>query len=125
MTLKEYENKYMFSDETNFDTPSKKLAEEWLDAKIAAMDQISKICREKGYGLVWGEYDSEKGEFENEVDVCRMIPQNDYHIYTGIDKLAKIIGAELNKKKRNDRDNPWEYYFMYKGAYVFQIGGEL
>lgn len=123
MTLQEYKTKYIESDDTEFETPTRELAEAWLDAKIDAKRQMDRICHEQNYDLAWGEFDEEHGDFANKIEVCGMTAgiYNELQIYHGIDLLADLLGAELKEEKRNDDDYRWEYSFDYKGVNINQI----
>lgn len=123
--LQEYKTKYMETDDTDFETPTKELAEAWLDAKIDVLKHLSRIGKEQDYNLVWGDYDDGHGDFANEVKVCSIGNRrfDGVHICSGIKSLADILGKELTKTRRSydDGDYPWEYSFDYKGVRVYQI----
>lgn len=101
--------------------PTKALASQWLDAKIEEMEHLNRICEQQGYDLAWGELDDAKGDYEYTIEVCGFSPgvRKQFHVYSGINKLAEILGATLSEAQRND--GIYEYSFDYKGYRVFQI----
>ena len=122
--LQEYKNKYFDDKCYDFPKPSKRLAEEWLDAKIEVMEQIRRISQKQGYNLIWGDFREDTGDFQYEVQTCYLNDPliNGVQIYQGIDKLAEIMGAELEEVHEYDEYDTWRYSFSYKGYKVFQIG---
>ena len=117
--------KEAFANEVlHIDKPTKELAEQWLDAKIDALEQLRRICEHQKYPLTWGDLDEDDGDYPNEIDICGMASSLDIgvHIYRGIEQLAELLGKELRKEGRYDKENPYDYVFDYKGYRVFQIG---
>ena len=122
--LEIYKDKYNNDNVIHIDKPIKKLAEQWLDAKIDALEQLDRICRNQDYNLEWGEFDFHKGKYPNSIEICgfsaysyRMV-----HIYNGIEKLAEILGIGLATETNINGIN---YFFWYKGYKVFQIGEDI
>ena len=74
MTLEEYKKKYLETDDTDFETPTKELVEAWLDDKIKALKAINNISKEPDFSLVWGDYNDSSGDFENSTMVCGFTP---------------------------------------------------
>ena len=119
--LEIYKEKYNDDNVVCIDKPTKELAEQWLDVKIDALEHINRIYRSQGYGLEWGEFDSDKGEFPNNIEICAFFSNifKTVHIYNGIQKLAEILGKDLASETDSNGIN---YFFMYNGYKVFQIG---
>lgn len=125
MTLEKYKKKYIETDDTDFETPTKELVEAWLDDKIEARKAINNISREHGFSLVWGDYNDSSGDFENEIMVCGFSTSSfGLHIYSGIKLIADILGEKLEKKNREDTEIKYEYSFLYKGVKVYEISNE-
>ena len=122
MTLQEYRDAYL-NDADYFEKPTKELAIAWLDAKIDALEHLDRIYRNQGYNLEWGEFDVHKGEFPNSIEICGFNGNlfRRVHIYNGIEKLAEILGTGLATETDSNGIN---YYFLYKGYKVFQIGAD-
>lgn len=122
--LEVYKEEALVNDASRISKPTKKLAEQWLDAKIDALEQLRRICRYQSYPLMWGDLDEDAGEYPNEIEICGMSSSLDtgVHIYKGIEQLAELLGVELEKEERYDKRNPYDYTFRYKGYRVFQIG---
>lgn len=125
MTLEEYKKKYLETDDTDFETPTKELVEAWLDDKIEAHKAIINIGMEHGFSLVWGDYNESSGDFENEIMACGFSTSFfGLQIYSGIKLIADILGKKLEKENRKDTENKYEYSFLYKGVKVFEISNE-
>lgn len=125
MTLEEYKKKYIETDDTDFETPTKELVEAWLDDKIEAQKTIDNIIREHGFPLVWGDFNKSSGDFENEIMVCGFSTSFfGLHIYSGIKLIADILGKKLEKENRKDTEIKYEYSFLYKGVKVYGISNE-
>ena len=45
------------------------------------------------------------------------------HVFSGIEKLAEIAGAEILTRERNCEYYPVEKYFVYRGREFFQLEG--
>ena len=126
MTLEEYKKKYIETDDTDFETPSKEFVEAWLDDKIEALKAINNISIEHGFELVWGDYNKSSGDYENEIMVCGFSTSFfGLQIYSGIKLIADILGKKLEKENRKDPVIKYEYSFLYKGVKVFEISNEL
>lgn len=123
MTIKEYKEKYLNTDETYFEI-TKELAEAWLTEKTNAVKQIAQIEKDVNYSLVGGAFDETSGDFEHDIAVCGMWGECNLHIYNNIDFLAEILGIEL-KRKPHDARFDFEYYFIFNGVRVFEISNEL
>ena len=121
--LEIYKEKYNNDEITHIDKPTRELAEQWLDAKIDALEQLNRIYRNQGYDLEWGEFDFHKGEFPNSIEICCFSANlfRVVHIYNGIEKLAEILGTGLATETDSNGIN---YFFWYKGYKVFQIGAD-
>ena len=119
--LERYKEIYNDDNVTHIKKPTKELAEQWLDVKIDALKHLDRIYRNQGYGLVWGEFDDRAGEYPNSIEICGLSRNlyNMVHIYNGIKKLAEILGVGLASETDSNGIN---YFFMYKGYKVFQIG---
>lgn len=119
--LEIYKEKYNDDNVTYIDKPTKELAEQWLDAKIDALEHMNRIYRNQGYDLKWGEFDKCVGDYSNGIEICGFCqpPFKMAHIFNGIEKLAEILGTELASETNR---NGIIYFFLYKGYKVFQIG---
>lgn len=125
MTLEEYKKKYIETDDTDFETPTKELVEAWLDDKIKAQKAINKISIDHGFALVWGDYNKSSGDYENEIMVCGFSTSFfGLQIYSGIKLIADILGKKLEKENREDTEIKYEYSFLYKGVKVYEISNE-
>ena len=90
---------------------------EWFDKIVEAKRE----CVQSSYDLHFGKLDRDLGEYEKSIEICSDTVTR-IHVYKGIDRLAKVLGKELTVIERhNKEDYPYEYYFKYKDAYVFQI----
>lgn len=69
MTLEEYKEKYLNTDDTDFEI-TKELAEAWLMEKTIAVKQIAQIEKDVNYNLVGGAYDEISGDFEKKISLC-------------------------------------------------------
>lgn len=118
--LEVYKKAYRNKDTKYIKELTKELAEQWLDAKIDAIEHINRIYFEQGYDLAWGDFNEEEGDFSNEISFCGFVSADirKVHIYKGIEKLAKILGVGLSSYYNA---NGLNYYFIYKGREVFQI----
>ena len=123
MTLAEYKEKYLNTDETDFEI-TKELAEAWLMEKTNAVKQIAQIEKDVNYNLVGGAYDEISGDFEHSILICGMWGDLNLHIYDNIDFLAEILGIELKRQHHNETYD-YEYYFMFNGVRVFAISNIL
>ena len=124
MTIQEYRDRYLNTDDTDFPTPTRELVEAWLDEKIEVKEQIDRIFRHHNYGLVWGDFDEHKGDYQHEVEICGMTCDStkELHIYSGIDLLAKLLGEELTERKYTyEGQTRIEYSIPYKGRRLFQL----
>ena len=119
--LERYKEIYNDDNVTHIEKPTKELAEQWLDAKIDVLKQLDRIYRNQGYALAWGEFDDRAGEYPNSIEICGLSRNlyNMVHIYNGIKKLAEILGVGLASEIDSNGIN---YFFLYKGYKVFQIG---
>ena len=119
--LERYKEIYNDDNVTHIKKPTKELAEQWLDAKIDVLKQLDRIYRNQGYALAWGEFDDRAGEYPNSIEICGLSRNlyNMVHIYNGIKKLAEILGVGLASEIDSNGIN---YFFLYKGYKVFQIG---
>ena len=114
--------KEQYNAESDYiEKPTKALASQWLDAKIEEMEHLNRIYEQQGYDLAWGDLDDDRGDYEYTIEVCGFSPvySKQFHVYSGINKLAEILGAGLSEAQRND--GIYEYSFGYKGYRVFQI----
>ena len=123
MTLEEYKEKYLNTDDTDFEI-TKELAEAWLMEKTNAVKQIAQIEKGVNYNLVGGAFDEISGEFEKEISLCGLWGERNLHIYNNIDFLAEILGIEL-KRKPHDAQYDFEYYFIFNDVRVFEISNYL
>lgn len=123
MTLEEYKEKYLNTDDTDFEI-TKELAEAWLDEKVNAVKQIAQIEKDVNYNLVGGAFDEENGDFANEVCIAGFWGDLTLHIFQGIEILARILGVSLEIKEKG-YPYKYEYHFMYKGVKVFEISNDL
>lgn len=118
--IRRIQKKYLETDDTEFETPTKELVEAWLDDKIEAHKAIINIGMEHGFSLVWGDYNE-----RNEIMACGFSSAFfGLHIYRGIKLIADILGKKLEKENRKDTENKYEYSFLYKGVKVFEISNE-
>lgn len=119
--LERYKEKYNDDNVTHIEKPTKELAEQWLDAKIDVLKHLDKIYHNQDYDLAWGEFDDHAGEYPNSIEMCGLSRNlyNMVHIYNGIQKLAEILGVGLASGIDSNGIN---YFFLYKGYKVFQIG---
>lgn len=119
--LELYKEKYNDDNVTYIDKPTKELVKQWLDAKIDALEHMNRIYLNQGYDLVWGEFNRRVGYYPNGIEICGFVPNifKAVHIYDGIQKLADILGKDLASETDSNGIN---YFFMYKGYKVFQIG---
>ena len=124
MTLEEYKEIYL-KDETEYIELTKELVEAWLDDKIEAKKQSRAIMQAHDFGLCGGAFIPEDGEFAIEICPCGFTEPNncDLHIHRGIEHLAAIIGANLERQKYGG-EYRWYYRFDYKGVEVFEISNE-
>lgn len=127
MNLQEY--KAIYNDEDNLadniEAPSKELVEAWLNTKVEVLEHLERIKSNQNYNLAWGDFSEEHGEYQYEAQICGMSRDstNTIHLWRGIDKIAEILGVELNLRKINYSGGQvgWEYSFPYKGRTVFQL----
>ena len=93
---------------------------DWLDAIVDGM----KAVQNASYMLTWGVFDEDRGEYENTIEPCGDITRNwgSYHIYQGLEKAAAAVGMGVSVEDRNDKDYPYEYYFVYRGIRFYQLG---
>ena len=119
--LEIYKEKYNDDNVTHIDKPTKELAEQWLDAKIEALEHLNRIYHNQGYDLKWGKFDDRAGEYPNSIEICGFTANlcKMVHIYNGIKKLAEILGIGVASETDSNGIN---YFFWYKGYKVFQIG---
>ena len=113
------------SEQETIEAPSKELVEEWLDKSIELWEkaeELKKQCHE----MAWGEL--KDGEYENEIDFISITTACDgyggYQCYSGIDKLAKILGAPLVKENNDTDAYKYKYWFTHKGFKIYQVGDE-
>lgn len=124
MTLEEYKEIYL-KDETEYIALTRELVEAWLDDKIEAKKQARAIMQEHDFSLYGGAFIPEDGEFAIEICPCGFVePSNcDLHIHRGIEYLAAITGAKLERKSHGGIYR-WYYSFEYKGVEVYEISNE-
>lgn len=124
MTLEEYKEIYL-KDETEYIELTRELVEAWLDDKIEAKKQARELMKAHDFDLCGGKFMTEQGEFEKEIHPCGFVePDNlDLHIHTGIEHLAAIIGAKL-ERKRCSGEYRWHYSFDYAGSEIYEITNE-
>lgn len=119
--LEIYKEKYNDDNVTYIDKPTKELVKQWLDVKIDALEHMNRIYCNQGYDLKWGEFNGRVGDYPNGIEICGF-GQPLYkavHIFNGIQKLAEILGTGLASETDSNGIN---YFVMYKGYKVFQIG---
>ena len=121
--LEIYKEKYNDDNVTYIDKPTKELVKQWLDAKIDTLEYLNRIYRNQGYDLKWGELDERRGDYPNGIEICGFVQPlyKAVHIYSGIEKLAEILGKGLASETDSNGIN---YFFWYKGYKVFQIGAD-
>lgn len=121
--LEIYKEKYNDDNVTYIDKPTKELVKQWLDAKIDVLEHMDRIYRNQGYDLKWGEFNERRGDYSNGIEICGFCQPlfKMVHIFTGIEKLAEILGTCLASETDSNGIN---YFFMYKGYKVFQIGAD-
>lgn len=121
--LEIYKEKYNDNDTTYIDKPTKELAEQWLDAKIDVLEHMDRIYCNQDYDLKWGEFDERRGDYSNGIEICGFCQYSFkmVQIYKGIQKLAEILGTTLTSETNSNDIN---YFFLYKGYKVFQIGAK-
>jgi len=90
---------------------------EWLDSIVDALN----IATENSYILSWGKLNLDEGEYENSIQPCGSNNYRYIHIYTGIDKLAKAVGCELECNEGWSKEYSYRYFFKYKGVEIFQL----
>ena len=119
--LELYKEKYNDDNVAYIDKPTKELVEQWLDAKIDVLEHMDRIYRNQGYDLKWGELDERRGDYPNGIEICGFCQPlfKMVHIFNGIQKLAEILGTCLASETDSNGIN---YFFIYKGYKVFQIG---
>lgn len=113
--LVSYEEDFLNDDVDYIETPSKELAEQWLDAKIEALQKIYDIMVEDGLPLSYGYV--EDGSFEYEIQPCGFAYytfNKQIQIYKGIEYLSELLEITLYHREK-------ESYFLYKGYTVFQL----
>lgn len=123
MTLEEYKEKYLNTDETDFEI-TKELAEAWLMEKTNAVKQIAQIEKDVNYNLVGGAFDEISGDYEKEISLCGLWGDLNLHIYNGIEILSEILGIELKRISHNAQYD-FEYYFIFNDVRVFEISNYL
>jgi hypothetical protein len=124
MTLEEYKEIYS-KDETEYIELTRELVEAWLDDKIEAKKQARAIMQAHDFSLCGGAFIPEDGEFAIEICPCGFVePDNCYlFIHRGIEYLAAIIGAKLERKRHGGKYR-WYYSFDYKGVKIYEISNE-
>ncbi len=80
---------------------------EWLDAVIEAGRQMSRI--KKFNERIWVTYP----------DTGKVV-----HIYSGIERIAAILGEELVEEYRAELTCPYRYHFLYKDVEIAQVSPE-
>jgi len=124
MTLEEYKEIYL-KDETEYIDLTRELVEAWLDDKIETKRQAQELMQAHDFELFGGVFIPEDGEFAIEIRPCGFVEPNslDLHIHKGIDHLAAVIGAKL-ERKRWGGEYRWRYSFDYKGVEIYEISNE-
>lgn len=114
MTLEEYKAKYKGKE--TIEKPTKELVEAWLDDKIEVLKQLSA----HRFDLVWGD---NTDNYVNRISVCGFHSKVELHIHEGIEKLAGILGKDLEFSRLEEYG--FEYSFTYKGVRVFEMYKEI
>ena len=125
MTLEEYKEIYS-KDETEYIDLTRELVEAWLDDKIEAKRQANELMQAHDFKLCGGKFIAEYGEFAIEICPCGFgeINSLDIHIHSGIEHLAAIVGAKLERKRYGGDYYRWRYSFRYKGVEIYEISNE-
>ena len=80
---------------------------EWLDGLIDACIHMSRIK--------W---------FNDRIQITYPDTRGVVHIYHGIDRIAAILGEELEEEYRAELTCPYRYHFLYKGVEIAQVSPE-
>lgn len=98
------------------------LVKEWMDDKVYRLQAIRDLYRASPTMLGLGEFDEVKGEYPEVIETCAWMTKADMevHIYQGLDRLARAIGAEIQQRVAGP-DGHKNHYFNYKGVEFFEI----
>ena len=56
----------------------------------------------------------------DEIEICKRYGLSDIQIYSGIEIIADVIGAELDVREYSEDSGGYEKSFMFNGIKVFQ-----
>lgn len=120
----EYRDRWKESElDDSFEKPTREMACEWLDAQIEYHEELQKLNEKYIFPLVYGKLLPDKGEYEHEIEhtvygleSVLYGDQPTLTVYSGIDKLAEIMGEEL-RVCEHDASYPYNYWFRY-GKYI-------